>query len=141
MKILAIIFFGLAYSCFAAGEKADFYIERYFPVGWEPPTVEPVGNAGVVIKPPKPIFDGATKLGAHIEVGNTLVKGSDKIKEVIFRIIANKKAIRIYIGKIFRIGKHRYRFIGVEKENYVIQDLKTKKKIVFTKKPPKKDED
>ena len=139
MKIFTALLM-LSFSLFAANESGDYQVERYFPVGWEPPEVINNGNGSIAIRPSVPIFDKPTKLRAYLEVGNTSVQASDKIKEVIFRLVTKKENIRIFIGKVFKLAKKSYKFIGVEKGHYVIQDLKTKKKIVFKKAPPKKKE-
>jgi len=139
MKIFTALLM-LSFSLLAANESGDYQVERYFPVGWEPPEVINNGNGSIAIRPSVPIFDQPTKLRAYLEVGNTSVQASDKIKEVIFRLVTKKENIRIFIGKVFKLAKKSYKFIGVEKGHYVIQDLKTKKKIVFKKAPPKKKE-
>ena len=138
MKYLICILLMFSGAVFGADEKVDLVTERYFPVGWEPPEVINNGNGSVAIRPSVPTFDKPTKLRAYLEVGNTSVQASDKIKEVIFRLVTKKENIRIFIGKVFKLAKKSYKFIGVEKGHYVIQDLKTKKKIVFKKAPPKK---
>ena len=135
-KTLAIL---LLFICavYASEEKGSYVPERYFPVSWEPPTVRTVGGV-VVVSPSKPNFERPTSLGNHIEVDKSLVEKSNKITDVIYRIILNGQVKRIYVGKIFLVAKKRFRFLGVEKGNFVIQDLKTKEKIIFTKNPPKK---
>ena len=138
MKYIAVLLF-LPLLVFSADEKGDYQKERYFPVGWEPPTV--TNNGGVIgISPSVPNFDRSTRERNYIEVGNTSVKQEEKGKRVVFTIVLNGKAKKIQIGKTFRVKNQLYKFIGAEEEGYVIQDMKTKKKILFKKKPPKKDD-
>jgi hypothetical protein len=137
MKFLLMLFVFTTVS-YAANEKAEYSKERYFPSSWEPPTVTNVGGGIVSISPSAPNFDSAKKLGSYIEIGNTSIKRSDTVK-VIFSMIVKGVRKRIYIGKIFRINNHPYKFIGAEDDSYIIEDMKTKKKIIFTKKPKKKE--
>lgn len=137
MKFLLIAFLLCIFSVSATDEKGSYAPERYFPVSWEPPTVRTIGNV-VVVSPSKPNFERPSSLGNHIEVDKSIVEKSKKIEDVIYRIIVDGKVKRIYVGKIFLLAKKRFRFLGVEKGNFVIQDLKTKEKVVFTKTPPKK---
>lgn len=138
MKYFMSILFLCSFSLFAANEKVDLVTERYFPVGWEPPQVNTNGNGYVSIRPSVPVFDKPASLRAYIEVGSTSVTASDKIVDVIFKIITKKETIRIFVGKVFTLADKSYKFIGIEKGNYVIEDVKTKKKIIFTRTPPKK---
>jgi hypothetical protein len=136
MKLILIL---LAFTVvsFAADEKAEYIKQRYFPTSWEPPTISNVGGV-ISISPSAPNFDSATKLGSYIEIGNTSIKRNDTVK-VIFNMIIRGVRKRIFIGKIFRINNHPYKFIGPEDDSYIIEDMKTKKKIIFSKKPKKKE--
>ena len=140
MKYISIVLLFLIFPLYASEEKAGYTPERYFPVSWEPPTVRAIGNT-IVVSPSKPNFERPSSLGNHIEVDKSIVEKSKKIEDVIYRIVVNGQVKRIYVGKIFLLAKKRYRFLGVEEGNFVIQDLKSKEKVIFTKTPPKKKEE
>ena len=131
---MRLILFGLLLMCFSsfASEKEtpkkENVRQRYFPVSWEPPSARRQGGS-IVISPPKPNF---TKKSTYIEIGV-----SPRTKAPTYKITLNGRPKTIRLGKTFKVGSTTYKFIGEENGSYVIEDVKTKKKILFTL-PPKK---
>ena len=55
-----------------------------------------------------------------------------------FKITVLGRTKTIREGKTFKIGSDTYKFLGLENDSYVIENMKTKKKIYFKKNLKKK---
>ena len=107
--------------------------QRYFPVSWEPPSARSVGG-NVVVSPPKPNFSKEPRTFIEIIPSTSSISK----KKDSFKIKVNGRTKTIREGKVFKIGSNPYKFIGLEGDAYVIEDVKSKKKIYFTKSGKKK---